>query len=356
MKRFLSSLFTRYILTFIGIMILSNMISTGIVFLYYGIDVRFERLINASSNAPHMSTFAMSMGLTTITISAISIFVAVKLLVKPIKYLTDASIKVAKGDFSERIVVKGSDEVAELAKNFNLMTESLSRNELLHKDFVSNVSHEFKTPLTSMKGYAKLLKKTDLSSEKREEYLDIMIAETDRLSLLSTSLLKLSELEYNVMLLHKKTFSLDEQIRDVMVLLQHQWEKLNLEIELQLEEVEITGDRDLMYQVWVNIVGNAIKYSNQNGKLSIRLKRASNGDSTGELITVEIEDTGIGMTQEVISRIFERFYKADDSRNTSGTGLGLAISKRIVELHGAEIALTSQPGKGSCFIVKGAFQ
>lgn len=346
------SLFAKYMMTFVGIMMLSNVIATGIMYLYYGVDWRMARLIVVTPRAPRITQFALSMGLATFLVSAICIFVAVRLLVRPIRKISEASKRVAQGDFSARVHVspKDHDEMAELAKNFNTMTEALSQNELLHKDFVSNVSHEFKTPLTSMRGYAKLLKKEGLPEEKRQAYLDILITETERLSQLSSSLLKLSELEHNRMVLHRAPFSLDEQLRDVLVLLQAAWEQRALEIDLEFEPVTFVGDPELLYQVWVNIIGNAIKFSRDGGRLSVRLRQHQQ-----DVVRVEIEDTGVGMSEAVQARIFDRFYKGDVSRGSGGTGLGLAISKRIVELHGGEIQVTSIEGSGSCFrVVLGA--
>lgn len=340
------SLFAKYMMTFVGIMMVSNVIATGMMYLYYGVDWRLARLMVVTPRAPRITQFALSMGLTTFAVSAICIFVAVRLLVRPIRNISEASKRVAQGDFNARVQVKGHDEMTELAKNFNTMTEALSQNELLHKDFVSNVSHEFKTPLTSMRGYAKLLKKEGLPEEKRQAYLDILIAETERLAQLSSSLLKLSELEHDRMVLHKAPFSLDEQLRDVLVLLQAAWEQRALEIDLDLEPVTFVGDQELLYQVWINIMGNAIKFSRDGGRLSVRLRRHQQ-----EGVQVEIEDTGAGMSEAVQARIFDRFYKGDASRGSGGTGLGLAISKRIVELHGGEIRVTSAEGRGSCFSV-----
>ncbi len=344
MKKLLSSLFTKYMLTFIGIMFLSNVVATGLMFLYYGIDARFVRLMAISRTTPQMAQFALSMGLTTFVFSGMCISIAVRFLVKPIKKLSLASKAVAQGDFEIYVDVKGNDEVADLAKNFNKMTQALSRNELLHKDFVSNVSHEFKTPLTSIRGYTKLLKKSGLSEEKKTEYLDIIISETERLATMSSSLLKLSELENDLVPLHCQAYNLDEQIRDVFILLQPDWEAAKLNVVLELEEVSFWGDQALLYQVWVNLVGNAIKYSKVGGQLKVCLQG-------GGQITVAISDEGEGMTAEVQGRIFERFYKADASRHSQGTGLGLAISKRIIVLHGGKVEVTSEVGVGSTFYV-----
>lgn len=344
MKKIFSSLFIKYMITFIGIIFLSNMISSVIVVLYFGEAPRFRPFREVVGSESSLNTIAISMGITTLVISTICIFFAVRFLLNPIKQISKGSQQVAQGDFHVSIAVKGHDEVAELGKNFNLMTQALSKNEYLHKDFVSNVSHEFKTPLTSLRGYAKLLKKADLSEEKRQECLDIIISETERLSKMSANLLKLSELENDVFVAHKEIFSLDEQIRDTLVLLQSEWESKKLNIELSTESVNFSGDNSLMYQVWINILGNAIKFSPPNGTLKIRL-------IDSKAICVEVIDQGIGMSPDEVERVFERFYKADTSRNTTGTGLGLSICKKIIELHQGSIEVESQPGVGTKVIV-----
>lgn len=335
----------KYMVTFIGIMAVSNVVSTLFMFFLYGVDIRFARFMMREEGMPPITNFAYGLGLVTFTISGICIFIAVRLLVRPIKQLSAASKRVAEGDFDVHVEVSGHDEIAELAGNFNIMTLALSKNEYLHKDFVSNVSHEFKTPLTSMRGYAKLLKRQALTEEQKQEYLDILISETDRLSRMSSSLLRLSELEHEVILKHRESFCLDEQIRDALVLLQTEWEKKNMDVDLDLETVQYTGDKALMCQVWVNLIGNAIRYSNQNGMLRVGLRQMADG------IRVEVADNGIGMRKEEQERVFERFYKADASRGSEGTGLGLTLCKKIIELHGGTISVQSEWGKGSTFLV-----
>lgn len=284
--------------------------------------------------------------LIPVTMGTILIILTTITVVRPIKKISNASKVVSNGDFSVRIVSAGSGELKELTENFNNMIQVLSSNVYLHKEFVSNISHEFNTPITSLKGYAKLLKRSNLTEEKRQEYADIIIFESDRLSKLSSDLLRLSELE-NVGFAEKiQQFSLDEQIRDAILLLENEWVKKQLDIDLDMDEAEYTGDKPLMYQVWVNIISNAIKYSTMNGKLLITLKK-----DESEHIIIRIKDNGVGISKEDLDNIFLRFYKADKIRNSTGTGLGLSIAKKIIELHGGKINVESEMGKGSCFII-----
>lgn len=283
---------------------------------------------------------AVPLALGTVLIVLASITVA-----KPIKRISNASKRVAEGDFSVQLEPTGSGEIRELTENFNSMVRGLSANEYLHKEFVSNISHEFNTPITSLKGYAKLLKSDRLTSEQRAEYADIIIAESDRLSRLSADMLKLSELENKGLPTERKRFSLDEQIRSAVILLQQSWESKSLDLDIELEEVSFTGDEALLYQLWVNLISNAVRYTDNGGSVGISLTES------GGTVTVSVRDSGRGMTSEEADMVFRRFYKADKSRSSEGTGLGLAIAKRIAELHGGDITASGETGKGSTFTV-----
>ncbi|MDE6763511.1 MAG: HAMP domain-containing histidine kinase [Oscillospiraceae bacterium] len=283
---------------------------------------------------------AVPLALGTVLIVLASVNVA-----KPIKRISNASKKVAEGDFSVQLEPKGSGEIRELTENFNSMIRGLSANEYLHKEFVSNISHEFNTPITSLKGYAKLLKSDRLSPEQRAEYADIIIAESDRLSRLSADMLKLSELENRGISPERKRFSLDEQIRSAVILLQQSWEDKSLDLDIDLEEVSFAGDESLLYQLWVNLISNAVRYTEKGGTVAISLTE------NGRTVTVSVRDSGRGMTPEEADNVFRRFYKADKSRSSEGTGLGLAIAKKIAELHCGNITASGETGKGSTFTV-----
>lgn len=283
---------------------------------------------------------AVPLALGTVLIVLASITVA-----RPIKHISNASKKVAEGDFSVQLEPKGSGEIRELTENFNSMIRGLSANEYLHKEFVSNISHEFNTPITSLKGYAKLLKSDSLTPEQREEYADIVIAESDRLSRLSADLLRLSELENKGLSPERKEFSLDEQIRSAVILLQQSWENKALSLDVDLPEVSFAGDEALLFQLWVNLISNAVRYTENGGEIRISL---SKGET---VVTVSVSDNGMGMTKEEMENVFRRFYKADKSRSSRGTGLGLAIAKKIAELHGGDITVSGAVGEGSTFTV-----
>ncbi|MBQ8786180.1 MAG: HAMP domain-containing histidine kinase [Oscillospiraceae bacterium] len=282
---------------------------------------------------------AIPLVLGTVLIILASITVA-----KPVKEISEASQKVAKGDFSVRLKPKGSGEIRDLAENFNSMVEELSSNEYLHKEFVSNVSHEFSTPITSIRGYAKLMKRESLTPEQRAEYADIIISESDRLSRLSADLLKLSELENKGGITEQSEFSLDEQVRSVIILLQNSWESKNINLDIELDEINYRGDEALLYQIWVNLISNAVRYTDNGGEITIVLEKHDS-------VVFTIADNGRGMTEEEVKNVFRRFYKADKSRNSEGTGLGLAIAKKIAVLHGGDITVSSEENSGTTFVV-----
>jgi Signal transduction histidine kinase len=268
-------------------------------------------------------------------------------IVQPLTSLSTAMRQVKKGDFSVRLpgLPGGKDnELGQLITNFNQMVAELGSIEYLQKDFISNVSHEFKTPIASIAGFAKLLKSDALSPEEKAEYTDIIIAESQRLSHLSENLLRLSKLENQVRLKDVTPFSLDEQLRMAVLVLEPMWTKKDIEWDLNLDEVTCHGEADLLSQVWLNLLSNAIKFSNHGGAISVKLYQT-------DMIKVRIEDSGIGMTEAVCERIFDKFYQGDSSHSSEGNGLGLPLVKRIVELSGGDIHVKSVSGEGSIFTV-----
>lgn len=281
-----------------------------------------------------------------VAMGSILIVIASRMIVKPIKKLTEAAKEVSKGNFDVKIETKGCDEIGQLTDTFNIMTGELKNIEYLRKDFISSVSHEFRTPMTSIQGFAKLLKDRTLSREQSDEYADIIISETGRLENLSSNLLKLSSLENKSIHENYRSFSLDEQIRRAILLLENKWSEKNIELDLELDKVTFKGDEELMYQVWINLISNAIKFSNNGGELKIHLKEGEG------VIKISIGDKGIGIADEDKGRIFERFYKADRSRTKEGSGLGLSIVKKIVELHGGKVYFESELGRGTTFFIE----
>ena len=284
--------------------------------------------------------------LNTIVISIILIQLISRRMIKPIKQITEATKKVAAGDFSVKLETNRKDEIQDLVDNFNQMVKDLGSIECLQKEFIDNVSHEIKTPISSIQGFAELLKDESLTKEERAEYASIIIEESNRLLNLSTNMLKLSKLQNQNKITKKEQIDIAEQIRKAISLLEPKWSKKELTLNVSLEEKYFWGDEELIFQVWVNLIENAIKYSKQNSKIDITLKQVDN------FIVVQIKDYGKGMKEEELNKIFSRFYQIDKSHSSEGSGLGLAIVKRIVELSEGTIEVISQENEGTTMKVR----
>ena len=276
----------------------------------------------------------------------ISLFVGGKIL-KPVTRLSESLNEVAKGNFDIRID-EGSNvpELRDFAHNFNLMIHELSSIETLRSSFVSNISHEFKTPIAAIEGYATLLQDTELSDIERAEYTRMVIESSRQLSELSGNVLSLSKLENQEVLIDRSTFRLDEQLREAILLLENEWTAKELELKLDLNKLDFTGDRGLLLIVWKNLIDNAVKFSVEKGSMSVLLH------SDESAVTVKVADTGCGMNEETRRHAFDKFYQGDTARKTSGNGLGLALVVRIVQLHEGRVDIESTKGKGSTFIVR----
>lgn len=255
-----------------------------------------------------------------------------------------AMTRVSKGDFDVKMP-ESENYLNEMYDSFNKMVQSLKSIETLKTDFVSNFSHEFKTPITSICGFAKLLKNPELTAEERTEFINIIITESSRLTYLAQNTLSLSKLENQEQVFEKKSYQLDEQLRTCALLFLTELEEKH--IDLDISEVEITyyGNESIMSQLWINLLSNAIKFTPDGGAITLRARR------DGDVITVSVADSGSGMNKETIEHIFDKFYQGDESHSGSGNGLGLSIAKRIVEIANGKITVDSQPGAGSTFTV-----
>ncbi|UQZ84103.1 Alkaline phosphatase synthesis sensor protein PhoR [Paenibacillus konkukensis] len=273
--------------------------------------------------------------------------VAARYLVKPLNMLTRATRKLAKGNFNVRLDYTRNDEIGVLTQSFNEMALELGQLEQMRQDFVSNVSHEIQSPLTSIIGFAKALRSSTIPEAERINYLDIIQSESERLSRLSDNLLKLASLESKHHPFRRTTFRLDEQLRHVAVVCEPLWSAKHIRLELTLPKTMIAGDADLLNQVWMNLLGNSIKFTPEGGSIRIR------SESEVSRVKVSFADTGIGIPEGERNKIFQQFYKADRSRTgtTGGSGLGLAIVHNIVSLHKGAIQVESKEGEGTMMTV-----
>ena len=257
--------------------------------------------------------------------------------------------KVASGDFNVSLDFSFNqrEELTQLVDHFNHMTKQLQQMEDLRQEFISNVSHEIQSPLTSIVGFAQALQHNNLSTEESHHYLNIIEMESRRLSKLSDNLMKLTSLESDQHPFEKITYSLNQQLKTIILACEPNWTQKNLELRLDLEKIMILADEELMSQVWTNLIHNSIKFTPDRGTITISLQQVD------EQAIILITDTGIGIAKQDQLHIFERFYKADYARERSkgGNGLGLSIVKKIVEMHGGMITVESELGKGTTFTI-----
>jgi len=282
---------------------------------------------------------------TCIIIGTILSIVASRSAIKAAEQFIEASSRLANGDFTARIEGKGLSEFRRMAENFNHMAKELGSIEVLRSDFINNFSHEFRTPIVSIKGFAEILKYDDLTVEEREEYLNIVIEESSRLASLANNVLEASKLDQQSILTNKQIFNLGEQIRQCVLLLDAKISEKDINLDLNIHDYKVEGNKDMMSQVWINLLDNAIKFTPQKGSIHLYMKRED------DKIKIEIQDTGCGIKQEAVAKIFDKFYQADMSHATKGNGLGLSIVKKIVELHGGSIACESEWLKGTTFML-----
>ena len=288
---------------------------TGVLAITAGGDgssygIAFARIIFGSTS--FLAVFALMVTLASYWIS------------KPVHEITNATRKVEEGDFTVR-------------------------TSYLQKDFISSISHEFKTPIASIRGFARLLQMPGLTEVQRQEYVDLIAQESDRLSRLSQTLLRLSALEQQSAPASLTEFSLDEQLRQVILRLEPTWSARGISWQLDLNSVTVVSDEELLSHVWMNIIQNAIKFSPENAVIEVRVFAT-------DTATVEITDHGIGMDDATVKRIFDRFYQADRSRKQEGVGLGLCLVKRILDMLGGTVSVDSRPGEGSTFRIHVPFR
>lgn len=283
----------------------------------------------------------------------VSLFVGVlvtvflsRLFFDPIKKLRQAMNRVAEGDFSPQLTTRStSTEIQELYTGFNLMTQELQSTQVLQTDFVSNVSHEFKTPLGAIEGYATLLQDCDNLTSQQREYVEKIIFNTQRLSTLTGSILLLSKLDNQQILTGQTRFSLDEQIRQTIVDLEPVWAQKGIELDVDLAAVSYFGNEPLMRHVWSNLLRNALKFSPQDDVVQIHLHQQDNG------IIFWVKDNGPGIPEAAMKHIFTRFYQADSSHKQEGNGLGLALVDKILRLEGGSAEAENCPEGGCKFTV-----
>ena len=312
------------------------------IFTAFGIAQLINLLFESASRIP----FVIQFGVISLVVIGVATRLFSRLFFDPIKQLRDAMQRVADGDFSVRLdTAKSSKEIQEVNSGFNLMMEELSATEILQTDFVSNVSHEFKTPINAIEGYTTLLQDCENLTAEEQEYVDKILFNTKRLSNLVGNILLLSKLDNQSIHQAKTRFRLDEQIRQSVVALESEWDKKDIQLDVDLESIEYTGSENLFHHVWDNIIGNAVKFSPEGGEVVIRLTKKDG------LITFSAADRGPGLSEKTEKHLFDKFYQGDPSHKSEGNGLGLALVMRILTICQGEIRAENREGGGSLFTV-----
>ncbi len=291
----------------------------------------------------HSGTYIL--GIISLIIGVVLSVIFRNYILAPLHHSYIALGKVADGDFGVSVKEKGIRAVRKVAKSVNITAKELNNIETMRNDFINNFSHEFKTPIISISGFAKMLKYSDLTPQEKEEYLDIIINESERLSQLSTNVLNLTKLSNQSIVTDKLEFNVTEQIRRVIILLEHKWSVKNITLCFECEEYSITANEELLQQLWINLIDNAIKFSPDSSEIAIRITKSENH------LIFTVSDKGKGMTEAEAKHAFDRFFQGDISHKSNGYGIGLAISKRICELHGGDIKIKETGKNGTVFEV-----
>lgn len=265
-----------------------------------------------------------------------------RIALKPIKRMIDQLDRLASGDFKARLhfgkPIADHPAFRQVETSFNRAAEELEHTEMLRSDFINNFSHEFKTPIVSIAGFAKLLRRGNLTDEQKEEYLEVIEEESLRLSAMANNVLNLTRVENRTILTEVTRFNLSEQIRGAVLLLAEKWMPKDLYMDMQFGEQMICANEELLKQVWINLLDNAIKFSEPKGTVSVAVAES------GGLLSVAVSNHGRDIPKDCIAHIFNKFYQADESHSSEGNGIGLAVVKKVCELHGGTVSVESGNG------------
>jgi len=331
----LTILFSAVVFCFI---ILTMLIVGGVI-----IFLIHQGVLEHGKDVPRVDHLIINIMIASVLLGSVLTALTSRIPLKPVNYFINAMNRLASGDYKTRLHFgKYFDKhptAKELTESFNHMAEELERTEMLRSDFINNFSHEFKTPIVSIAGFAKLLKHGNLTEEQRMEYINIIEEESLRLADMATNVLNLTKLENQTILTGAFEFNLSEQIRNCVLLLENKWIKKDIEIDINFDEYTIYANEEMLKEVWINLLDNAIKYSDHGGKVRIDITEIE-----GSLL-VSMANTGEEIPDKAKKHIFRKFYQADESHSSPGNGIGLAIVKKILELHGGDITVSSRNHK-----------
>lgn len=318
------------------------LVSTILVGIVIYILIQTKILTGNGHSQPSATTVTIISVVANLIVGCgISLFLG-KIPMKPINILIDKMNRLASGDFKVRInrehFLTRHESIAELTDSFNTMAEELEHTEMLRSDFINNFSHEFKTPIVSIAGFAKLLKRGNLTEQQKAEYLDIIEEESLRLSAMATNVLNLTRVENQTILTNVTEYNLSEQLRACVLLLENKWSKKNLDFFMDFPEYHICANEELLRQVWINLLDNAVKFSPEYSTIEIL------AEETASQFQVCIRNYGSEIPKEQQGRIFNKFYQVDESHASEGNGIGLALVKRVTELHDGTVSVFSENG------------
>lgn len=331
------SLTVVFVLLTFGILAVSVAVAVALSYLL----ARFEVLPVQAENLPESLQLLLFMSAVSVIVGALLSMLAVRIPLESINYLIRQMNRLADGDFQARVhfekPISAVPAFLQVEESFNKMAQELGNTELLRQDFVNNFSHEFKTPIVSIAGFARLLRRAELDERQRGEYIDAIVEESGRLSDMATSVLMLTKVENQTILTDVTEYNLSEQLRSAALLLENEWTAKHLELDMEFPEVTVRANQELMKQVFINLLQNAVKFSPEYGPVQVRVYREP------EAVRVTVANSG-ELPEEERKRIFQKFYQADRSHFSVGNGVGLAIVKKIVELHRGTVQAESRGG------------
>ncbi len=317
-------------------------IAVGLAALTIYILIRLNVIVAEDETVSLGSLFSLIIYVSAIMGFVLTFFTS-RFSLKPVNQMINQLERLSKGDFSARIKfgapIRVHPAFHDIEESFNKTAEALEKTEMLRSDFINNFSHEFKTPIVSIAGFAKMLRVADLSDKEREEYLKVIEEESLRLSKMATNMLNLTRVENQTILTGVTEYNLSEQLRVCILMQTDMWTQKELNLELDFDEYTIKANKELMEQAWINLINNAIKFSEVGGTVSVGISESA------DTITVSITNSGSEIPAESLDRIFNKFYQADESHSSEGNGIGLAVVKKVVNLHGGEVRAASGDGK-----------
>ena len=326
--------------TFIFTLTVFLIMSFALLTAAIGVRILFLSPLFGQRHVPQ-HTFAVTFILLSILLGTILSGVFSRIIIKPLDKLLEALDSIIRGDYSVRVEPKGIKRSKRLGRRFNHMAEELESIETLNNDFIGNFSHEFKTPITSILGFARLLNDSNLSDAQKNNYIDIIISESERLSTLSKNALLFSKVENWNYAGETEQFNLSEQIRNAVVLLENKWSEKQIVPSFEGSEIIVEANKELLGHIWINLLDNAIKFSPENSTIDIFAQEKDN------YAVLTFCDNGIGMDEETQKHAFDKFFQSDRSHSTQGNGLGLPLVKKITELHHGTVSVESTPGQGT---------